>query len=136
MGGVGRSVLIVDDDPSIREVMIEILTGEGYTVSEACNGREALMRLREAGYHPSLILLDLMMPVMDGFQFRGEQLRDADLAGIPVVVLSADGQTYQKAAALNVNAALRKPVELDQLLQVVAEICEKCPAGGGPPAPP
>lgn len=114
------AVLVIDDDTDIREGLREILEDAGYVVTEARNGREALGTLRAAATLPDLILLDLMMPVMDGFQFRREQLADPRLATIPVAVLSADGQLGERAGALGNALWLRKPIHLDQLLEVVA----------------
>src|SRR5262245_34872901 len=93
-------VLIVDDDYDIRATLHEILSDEGYDVASSANGFEALQALR-SGTAPCLILLDLMMPVMDGWQFRAQQLSDPTLASIPVVVLSADAGVAQKSRALN-----------------------------------
>ena len=84
----------------------------------AANGREALDRLHEMS-PPSVILLDLMMPVMDGEQFRGEQLRDPALASIPVVVLSAHAQAEERAARIGAAACLRKPFDIDVLLHEI-----------------
>jgi CheY-like chemotaxis protein len=115
------AVLIVEDDEALREALTETLADAGYRVVVATNGKEALERLRAPdATMPSLILLDLMMPVMDGWQFRAEQRRDPVLAAIPVCVLSAAGQ-----AASNVTADcfLPKPTSLDMLLETVARFC-------------
>jgi CheY-like chemotaxis protein len=117
-----KFVLVVDDDTAIRESVAEILRDEGYAVQEASNGQEALDRLRAEG-PPCLILLDLMMPIMDGFQFRAAQLADRALAAAPVVVMSADGNVEGKAASLSAAGALKKPLLLGDLLQVVARHC-------------
>jgi CheY-like chemotaxis protein len=107
----GRSVLLVEDDPTILGAMKMVLEWEGYHVACASNGLEALEMLR-AGERPSLILLDVMMPVLDGRQFREEQKRDPDLASIPVVVVSAvEGSTSVDAAA-----HVQKPFEVEELL--------------------
>src|SRR5262245_23155992 len=90
MTAMASLVLVVDDDEEIRNALTEFLSDEGYGVVSASNGREALASLRE-GVHPSVILLDLMMPVMDGWDFRAEQLRDPGLRDIPVVVITATG---------------------------------------------
>jgi CheY-like chemotaxis protein len=110
----GRYVLVVDDDPVACRAMAKILEAEGFTVTMAGNGREALDRLHE-GPLPSLILLDLAMPVMDGFQFLHEQRKDPTLATIPVVVVSAVDPAQAQAAALGAAAYLRKPIEVDEL---------------------
>jgi CheY-like chemotaxis protein len=93
---------------------------EGFQVEVAANGRQALERLT-AGMHPCVILLDLMMPVMDGWQFRREQVRDRDLAEIPVIVVSAAGR--DRIAEIDANAYLTKPVDLEQLLERVSHYC-------------
>jgi CheY-like chemotaxis protein len=110
-------ILIVEDDDDIREALTQILELEGYTVREAANGREALdISAREP---PSLILLDLMMPVMDGWQFRAEQIKDPALAQIPVVVISADAGIHEKVASFGAASVLPKPISLDRLLRAV-----------------
>src|SRR3569832_407091 len=97
----GRSILIVDDDVDIRVTISLILEDEGYAVASAANGEEALRYLRSHP-SPSLILLDLMMPGMDGVEFRAEQQRDAQLSGIPVVVVTASGNARERARAMQV----------------------------------
>ena len=107
------SVLVVDDDEDIREVLSEILRARGYAVQTAAEGREALALLR-AGAPPALILLDMRMPGMSGWEFRHEQRRDPQLAGIPIVVLSG-GNLRGVAASLGAADVLAKPVDLDEL---------------------
>jgi CheY-like chemotaxis protein len=114
-------VLVVEDDADILRAIVQVLQDEGQTVRAAENGRDALTLLREPGATlPCVILLDLMMPVMDGWAFRAEQLRDPTLAGIPVIVLTADGHAVEGAALMKGANALRKPVELETLLAAVA----------------
>jgi CheY-like chemotaxis protein len=108
-------VLVVEDDGLIRESLLEVLADQGYQVTGAGNGREALTALATVP-RPDVILLDLMMPVMDGRSFRDEQLRDPDLAGIPVVVLSAASDVLRVAADMGAAGVLRKPVTLGALL--------------------
>jgi len=122
-------VLVVDDDVDIRETIGMILEDEGYTVACACNGLEALQYLREHDA-PNLILLDLMMPVMDGAEFCGHQRQDPRLAEIPVVIVSASGQAMQQAAVLNAKALISKPLALDTLLEKV----EQCSVPAAPRA--
>lgn len=116
-----KSVLVVDDDPDICEIFKDLLESYGYLVTTAENGADALDKLR-AGEDPGLILLDLMMPVMDGIQFRDEQVRDPSLAAIPVVIVSAGGDVAAKAAAAGVEG-LSKPVDIDVLLATVGRFC-------------
>jgi CheY-like chemotaxis protein len=111
-------ILIVEDDFDIREALTQILEEEGYVVRGAANGREAL-DLVDDGVAPKLILLDLMMPVMNGWQFRAEQLKDPRIASVPVLVISADPQVQPKAASLGVAGLLKKPIALDDLLEAV-----------------
>jgi CheY-like chemotaxis protein len=118
----GRLVCVVDDDPDIREVLGDVLEGEGYGVVTAENGAVALERLR-SGKRPCLILLDLMMPVMDGWQFEEQRAKDAALSRIPVVILSGAGRARLDTAARNAAGALTKPVPLGQLLDTVARYC-------------
>lgn len=114
-------VMVVEDDLAVRETVQELLEEEGYRVIPASNGREALEHLRRAAA-PSVILLDLMMPVMDGWQLRAELARDPRLSGIPVVVMSADERVQQKVQGLSVAAVLQKPVTLDDLLATVSRL--------------
>ncbi len=116
-------ILVVDDDAAIREALAEVLEDEGYQVRSAANGREALQVLRASAAAPAVILLDLMMPVMSGWDFRVAQQQDAALAGIPVVVLSADRDVAAKAAAVRAQGYLPKPVSLDSLLDAVSRYC-------------
>jgi CheY-like chemotaxis protein len=117
-GQGGKTILVVEDDAATRDALVLILSDRGFTVLGAANGQEALGVLRGAT-RPDLILLDLMMPIMDGWQFRREQGRDPALAAIPVVVLSADGNVQQKAASLRAADYLQKPVDVEHLLEVV-----------------
>jgi CheY-like chemotaxis protein len=114
-------VMVVEDDFAIRETLRELLEDQGFVVTGAANGREALARLAE--HEPRLILLDLMMPVMDGLEFRSAQRRDARWARIPVVVISADQGLAQKASHMEVEGYLAKPFELNELMQTVRRYC-------------
>jgi CheY-like chemotaxis protein len=117
------TVFIVEDDADTRDMLGRFLELEGYHVETAENGREALDRL-ERGAHACVIVLDLMMPVMDGWQFRREQVRRASLAGIPVIVVSAAGR--ERVDKVEANAHLSKPVDLDELLAIVRGFCPCC----------
>jgi len=109
-------VMIVDDDDEIRNALEDVLLGEGYTVVGARDGLQALKYLKQ-GKRPSAILLDLWMPVMDGWQLRDELLKDEKLSKIPVIVLTAARD--QRAGSLHVTEVLTKPVELGRLLDVL-----------------
>ncbi len=110
------SILIVDDDTDLREVLGELLAEEGYAPRLCSNGRAALDVLR-GGARPRLILLDLMMPEMNGWQFREEQLRDVALRDIPVVVMTASRGVDD--SALGGAEVLQKPVGLADILGAV-----------------
>jgi CheY-like chemotaxis protein len=116
------SILVVEDDESVRDALVTVLQLEGYQVGEAMHGAEALAVLRN-GFVPSLILLDLMMPVMDGWQFRREQMKDPRLAPIPVVVVSAHTRAEELAGSPGVADVLMKPVDFDRLLTVIQRFC-------------
>src|SRR4051812_39206610 len=113
-------ILIVEDDGDLREMMAQLLTLEGFRASTVANGREALEYLSQ-GDKPDVILLDLMMPVMDGWEFRRQQQADAALARVPVIVLSALDQT--RAANVQAEAFLKKPLDFDRLLDLVRTYC-------------
>src|SRR5262249_48304507 len=121
------NILIVDDDQDICDTVQIILELRGYRVVTASDGAEALHLLRN-GERPCLILLDLMMPGMNGTQFREEQLRDSALASIPVLILSGDGRVAEKAAPLHAEG-LGKPLHLQTLLD---RVCRFCPPDGTP----
>jgi CheY-like chemotaxis protein len=113
-------VLIVEDDEDLREMMAQLLSLEGFHTATVANGREALEYLHDAG-PPQVILLDLMMPVMDGWEFRRQQQADPQLAPVPVIVLSALDQA--RASALDADAFLKKPLDFDRLLTLVRGYC-------------
>jgi len=117
---VDRPVLIVEDDADLREMMAQLLALEGFGATTAANGLEALEYL-ERGAKPDVILLDLMMPVMDGWEFRRQQQSDPALAGVPVIILSALEQ--RRAAEVNAAAVLKKPLDFDRLLELVRQYC-------------
>jgi CheY-like chemotaxis protein len=114
----GFTILIVEDDFDVREALAETLRDEGYEVDLAVDGEQALKYLRNGG-RPGLILLDLTMPRMSGSEFRMVQKRDPKLNGVPVVLLSADGRMEEKARALEAQGAIRKPIDLDDLLSTI-----------------
>jgi len=121
MFSTGGPILIVDDDPNLQRLMTKFLRMEGFSSIPASNGREALDYLRGGG-DASVILLDLRMPVMDGWAFRKEQRRDPGLAAIPVVVLTGiDGEHMIELGAA---AAFHKPVSFLDVVGVVRRLCE------------
>jgi CheY-like chemotaxis protein len=115
-------ILLIEDDADIRTDLSEILQDEGHQVTTATNGLEALGTLR-SGPAPDLILLDLMMPIMDGWAFRAEQLRDTSLAEIPVVILSGASNVARDAADLSASGQVGKPIRLEELLDEISRHC-------------
>jgi CheY-like chemotaxis protein len=118
------TILIVEDDFDVRESLSEALRDEGYAIECAVDGEQALEYLRNGG-RPGLILLDLMMPRMSGSEFRMVQKVDPQLRHLPVVLLSADGAMEEKAKALETDGALRKPIDLEQLLTIIERFRDK-----------
>jgi CheY-like chemotaxis protein len=115
------SVLVVDDDPEIRELLRVALTGDGYQVAGVGNGRDALHYLRSHA-DICIIVLDLLLPVMDGLQFRTAQLRDRSLAWIPVVVMSAVDDDGRRAREVGARRFIRKPLNLDEVRSALRHI--------------
>jgi CheY-like chemotaxis protein len=126
------NVLVVDDDAEIRETLVEVLEERGYRAIAASNGKQALDRLHE-GVRPELILLDMMMPVMDGAQFRARQQEESSLAEIPVVLISAHEDLSKRVRELDAEAALQKPISFRDLLDTVKRFCAR--RGSPTPAP-
>ena len=123
------AVLIVEDDEDIRADLMAILRVKGYPVDQAANGHEALARLR-AGEIPCVVLLDLMMPVMNGWELRAAMKSDPRLAAVPVIIMSGAGRENERVDA---DAVLYKPFELSRLLELVGRFC---PAPSAAPAAP
>jgi CheY-like chemotaxis protein len=118
--GKAECILVIDDDREIRETVVEHLRDHGCPAVGAANGRAALDKLGAMRNEQAcLILLDLMMPVMDGVTFREEQLKQAELAAIPVVVISAFDEVLDMQAA----GYLRKPFQLDDVLRAAKRYC-------------
>jgi CheY-like chemotaxis protein len=111
-------ILVIEDDPGVQEALVALLRDEGYEVEVAVDGDEALRRLGNAPL-PSLILLDLMMPKMDGVEFRRRQLADARLERIPVIVISARTDVAAQARALGAADFMAKPMHFEELLFAV-----------------
>ena len=125
-------ILVVDDDRELRDTLREVLEDLGYLVTSAEDGLDALSKLEQAARRPDLILLDLQMPNLDGEGFRGEQLKRAELAEIPVALLTADREGKSKAAALHTDAYLSKPLRLLELMTVIPRVIgAKQPASAG-----
>jgi two-component system response regulator MprA len=113
-------LLIVEDDADAREAIVLFLEAAGYSVVAAENGLTAIELLR-GGLRPDLIMLDLMMPVMNGSEFRAAQLQDPALRSIPILLLSAHPTLRARAAELGISAYLDKPFDIDDLLQRIKE---------------
>jgi CheY-like chemotaxis protein len=114
------TVFIIEDDVDTRDMLAKFLELEGYRVELASNGRQAL-DLLSTGAAANVIVLDLMMPVMDGWEFRRRQIEDARLRNIPTIVVSAAGR--ERLAQINADAYLSKPVDMDELLERVSQFC-------------
>ncbi len=114
-----RHILVVDDDQGALEALSDILEYEGYSVIRASNGMQALERLHDSVPRPELIILDLLMPVMDGWEFRQRQKQDPELAQIPVLVVTAIGTT----AGIDAVRIIHKPIDVDALLRTVSQLC-------------
>jgi DNA-binding response OmpR family regulator len=112
------TLMVVDDDRDILETMAMALESCGYRVVAAQDGRRALDLLL-GGVRPALIILDLMMPEMDGWTLRAELRRVPDLAAIPIVILSGDSEGVRRADTLDVAAAFCKPIDLDSLVAAI-----------------
>lgn len=124
MGG-NAWVLLVEDDLEIRETLESLIALEGYSIKSAPNGKEALSVLAGSSDNPSLILLDIMMPVMNGYEFREQQLQNPKIADIPTAVISADGNIIEKSARLKVTEFLKKPMDLSALFALLERFCGK-----------
>lgn len=114
-------ILIIEDDNDIQNLLKRLFKKEGYDVRSASNGVEGLEHLRNAeqeGRLPELIFLDLMMPIMDGFEFRADQRKSPNWSRIPVVVMTADEQLETYKDRLAADEYLQKPLDIDTLLGV------------------
>ena len=117
------TILIIDDDQDIRESVGDCLIDSGYSVAFASNGQEGLEYLLENTSRPCFVLLDLMMPVMDGMSFRKEQLKTPGLSEVPVVLFSADPQLHKKAGPFGFQSSIKKPIDLNELLTIAEKYC-------------
>ena len=118
-----KTILIVEDDLDIREAMVELLEGEGYKVLTAADGDKALAVLQTQ--LPDLILLDLMMPIKDGFEFRREQLANVKFKNIPVIIMTADSNIENKKSNMMANDFIKKPLEIDSALLTIQKVIKQ-----------
>jgi len=127
-----ENILVADDNDDIREAIVEALENEGYKVSSARNGREALEMLGHLPV-PTLVLLDLMMPVMSGWEFLDAQKRDARFASHQIVTISAvnPNQSIEDPTPLDMAGSIQKPFSLGKLWEKVAEFCGPPPGNSG-----
>lgn len=125
MSATSTPILLVDDNSDVLEVIRVLLETEGYTVTTASHGADALAQLR-SGLRPCLIILDLTMPVMDGWQFRDEQLADPELSGIPTIIYSAVGSLASSTVGtMRVAGAFEKGGDFTAMLRLVADLCRR-----------
>lgn len=122
-GRLDGPILIIEADADIRDTLAEILEYEGFSVVPTSSGEEAL-ELVHAGLHPGLILLDLMMPGINGWGVAGQLRQIPALTGVPVVVVSGVRDVEQQAASLAVEGYLLKPVEVERLLEIIHRFCQ------------
>jgi two-component system, chemotaxis family, chemotaxis protein CheY len=121
--GKGQFVLVIEDDADCLDALVDVLAYDGYTVNTACNGLEAIQKL-ESEATPDVILVDLMMPVMNGWQFMKRLRADERFKNIPVIVLSADGRLDKWRGELDAASCLAKPLELEPLLAAVSHVLQ------------
>ena len=115
-----RRVLIVDDEASIRKVILDVLTADGYVVDQATNGADAIIRMRVS--LPDAMVLDLMMPVMDGRTLVGAMRQDQSLTGVPFILISASISLQDACKELAAQGCLNKPFEIDAVLAAVHKL--------------
>lgn len=118
-----RTILVVDDDADLRDSLEAALVSRGHHVAKAADGAEALEWLKTNSNDPCVVLLDLMMPGMNGFELRSRMAADPDLATIPVVVITGAGLLADRRAAELRAEVLKKPIELKTLLATVRRFC-------------
>jgi two-component system chemotaxis response regulator CheY len=116
-------LVIIEDDNDVREAIEEVLNEEGYVTRSFAAGDDALLALQAMTTLPKLILLDLMMPKMNGWQFRELQRGLPEVLGIPTVILSADSNVTQNLHTLGAEGYLRKPIHIQTLLELVERFC-------------
>ena len=121
MKSTRRAVLVVDDDVAIREALTEALVEEGFPVHAARNGLEALDWLQDNRGRPCVVLLELMMPVMDGRTFLGIRRSDPSLSRIPVIVVSADAHCADLTKARDIRGVFNKPIVWEGLIAAIQD---------------
>ena len=121
---MSHQILIVEDDPALREALSQVLADEGYDLLGARDGLEAVNCLKR-GNRPDVILLDLSMPVVNGWEFRMFQKREPELTNIPVILITAGDYTREEVAWLEPSALLPKPIDLPELFSVVRRFCSR-----------
>jgi CheY-like chemotaxis protein len=117
-----KDVLVVDDDLYLSEIIADVLEAEGHIARQASNGVEALEQIRKS--KPQLILLDLMMPVMNGWELADVLRGNPEWADIPVVIITANYHADRKQQVLGARAVITKPFDIDRLVQVVEEFAQ------------
>jgi CheY-like chemotaxis protein len=117
--GNAKHILIVEDSPDLQLLLAKLFGAEGYSYSQAFNGREALELLKSNSSLPALILLDIMMPIMGGIEFHRELAKNSQMSKIPVIVMTADSNFQAEKNQMGVAAVVRKPIEIDSLLELV-----------------
>jgi CheY-like chemotaxis protein len=128
-------ILVVDDDVEIRQALTDVLEDEHYTVVCAANGREAIAMVEE-GLRPDLILLDVMMPVMDGWHFLSARLAYPQLVEIPIIIISAGMEAAREAKKVGVCDVIRKPLHISSLVEHIEECRRVGPQLSAPPPQP
>lgn len=129
-------ILVVDDDPDLRETLVDIFEDAGYATEAAEHGAAALELLQRAPDLPALVLLDMTMPVMDGETFAARMRQDPRLAQLPIVVYTARSDRERVAAQLHAAGSVAKPLKLGQLLAVVGKVIEQSKAPARLSSPP
>src|SRR4051812_42447802 len=118
-----KLILIIEDSADLQSLLGQLFESEGYVLSHAFDGQQALEMLSTMPELPSLILLDIMMPVMDGFEFRENQKKDPRINTIPVIMMTADSDPQAKAARLGVEHFFKKPIrDIDKLIDLAATL--------------
>ena len=120
---MSKKIVVIEDDSAIREDLIELLQMENYDVKSYSNGKEGLdgLELTPVNERPSLILLDLMMPVMDGYHFLEEIKKRSEFSAIAILIMSADGQAPKRLNMDRATAFVKKPIELDPFLALIEQ---------------